>query len=139
MFTVIGDHHDEAVSHCSAKNLRRRGTSSRFLKPQHFEVYGTHVSTAPKHTNSLNFGKFLWHFRRQVGYNCRLVPAQDGHFFYTRSRLSALKNCALLFSTNFQFIFIFKESITQFSHWIVSCTFFSKILHSYLLNSRTVL
>ena len=36
-----------------------------------------------------------------------LVPAQDVQFFYTRSHLSALQNCALLFSTNFQFIFIF--------------------------------
>ena len=70
----------------------------------------------------------------------RIVPAQDGPFFYTRSHLSALQNCALLFSTNFKFIFIFIRCITQFSHWIVSCTiFFSKILHSYLLNSRTVL
>ena len=46
----------------------------------------------------------------------RLVPAQDGPFFYTRSHLSALQNCALLSSTNFQFIFIFKRCITQFSH-----------------------
>ena len=30
-----------------------------------------------------------------------LVPAQDVHFFYTLSHLSALQNCALLFSTNF--------------------------------------
>ena len=30
-----------------------------------------------------------------------LVPAQDIHFFYTRSHLSALQNCAVLFSTNF--------------------------------------
>ena len=58
--------------------------------------------------------------------NIRLVPPQDGPFFYTRSHLSALQNCALLFSTNFQFIFIFKKCITQFSHWIVSCTIFSK-------------
>ena len=57
-------------------------------------------------------GKFLYHC-------CRLVSAQDVHFFYTRSHLSALQNCALLFSTNFQFIFIFKKCITQFSHWIV--------------------
>ena len=41
----------------------------------------------------------------------RLVPAQDGPFFYTRSHLSALQNCALLFSTNFQFIFTFKNSL----------------------------
>ena len=31
----------------------------------------------------------------------RLVPAQDGPFFYTRSQLRALQNCALLFSINF--------------------------------------
>ena len=31
----------------------------------------------------------------------RLVPAQDVHFFYTRSHFSALQNCAVLFSTNF--------------------------------------
>ena len=33
--------------------------------------------------------------------NIRLGPAQDVHFFYTRSHLSALQNCALLLSTNF--------------------------------------
>ena len=37
-------------------------------------------------------------------------------FFYTRSHLSALQNCALLFSSNFQFIFIPKKCIIQFSH-----------------------
>ena len=35
-----------------------------------------------------------------------LVPAQEGHFFYTRSHLSALQNCALIFSIYFQFILI---------------------------------
>ena len=49
-------------------------------------------------------------------YRIRLVPAQDGPLSYTRSHLSALQNCALFFSTNFQFIFIFKECITQFNH-----------------------
>ena len=38
----------------------------------------------------------------------RLGPAQDVHFFLTRSHLSALKSRALIFSTNFQFIFTFK-------------------------------
>ena len=45
-----------------------------------------------------------------------LVPAQDGPFFYTRFHLSALPNCAVLFPTNFQIIFIFKKCTTQFSH-----------------------
>ena len=39
----------------------------------------------------------------------RLVPAQYGPFFYMRSHLSALQNCALIFSTNFHFIFTFKK------------------------------
>ena len=43
-----------------------------------------------------------------VSYQYRLVPSQDIHSFYTRSRLSALQSCALIFSTNFQFIFTFK-------------------------------
>ena len=35
-------------------------------------------------------------------WNCKkLAPAQNRHFFYTRSHLSALQNCALLYSTNF--------------------------------------
>ena len=45
-----------------------------------------------------------------------LVPAQDVHFFYTRSHLSALQNCEVLFSTNFQIIYIFNKCTTQFSH-----------------------
>ena len=40
-----------------------------------------------------------------------LVLAQDGPFLYTRSHLSAHQNCALLLSTNFPFIFIFKNSL----------------------------
>ena len=69
-----------------------------------------------------------------------LVPSQDGPFFFTRSHLSSLQNYALLFSTNFQFIFILKKCIEQFRHLIVLCTIsFSKILYKYLLNSRTVL
>ena len=38
-----------------------------------------------------------------------IFTAQDVHFFYTRSHLSALQNCALILSTNFQFIFTFKK------------------------------
>ena len=44
-------------------------------------------------------------------YLYRLVPAQDVHFFYTLSRLSALQNCALVFLTDFQFIFTFKNAL----------------------------
>ena len=37
-----------------------------------------------------------------------LCPAQDIHPFVTCSHLNALQSCALIFSTNFQFIFTFK-------------------------------
>ena len=49
-------------------------------------------------------------------YVLRLVLAQDVHFFYTHFHLSALQNCELIFSTNFQFIFTFKYCTAQFSH-----------------------
>ena len=58
----------------------------------------------------------IWNHLLMILYWKRLVPAQDRPFFYTRSHLSALQNCALLFSTDFQFIFIFKKSNTQFIH-----------------------
>ena len=38
----------------------------------------------------------------------RLVSSQDLQFFYTRSHFNALQNSALMFLTNFQFIFTFK-------------------------------
>ena len=49
-----------------------------------------------------------WHQSHPWICNNRLGPAQDVHFFYTCSHLSALKNCALIFSTNFQFILTYK-------------------------------
>ena len=67
-----------------------------------------------------------------------LVPAQDGPFFYTRSHLSALQNCAVLFSTKFHIIFILKECITQFSYWIVSCAIFFNILISMTVSENVV-
>ena len=77
----------------------------------------------------------IWNTTKLSSYyyfHIRLVPAQDGPFFYTRSHLSALQNCALLFSTNFQFIFLFKECITQLIHWIVSCTIFQKVFQVFI-------
>ena len=56
--------------------------------------------------------------------NYRLVPAQDGPFFYTRSHLSELQNCALLFSTNFQFIFILKNALHNLVIELCSTPFF---------------
>ena len=49
----------------------------------------------------------------------RLGPAQDVHFFYTRSHLSALQNCALILPNNCQFIFTFKYRTKQLSRLIV--------------------
>ena len=40
--------------------------------------------------------------------NYRIGPAQDVTFFYMGSHLSELQSCALIFSTMFDFIFIFK-------------------------------
>ena len=48
-----------------------------------------------------------------------LVPAQDGPFFYTLSHFSALQNCVILFSTNFQIILILKKCTTQFIYLIM--------------------
>ena len=66
--------------------------------------------TTWKYSQVLTFPqKKLW---SQITYGSiyyRLVPAQDGPFSYTRSHLSALQNCALLFSINFYIIFILKE------------------------------
>ena len=53
-------------------------------------ILNTRLWTSPKHFLKLSHVHQL-----------RLFPAQDVHFFYTRSHLSALQNCALLFSTNF--------------------------------------
>ena len=41
----------------------------------------------------------------------RLGPAQDVQFFYTPSHMSAIQNCALIVSTNFQFIFTIKNAL----------------------------
>ena len=66
--------------------------------------------------------------------NYRLVPAQDGPFFYTRSHLSALQNCALLYSTNFQFIFIFKNALHNLVIELCSAPFFFKNIAQILIN-----
>ena len=68
-----------------------------------------------------------------------LFPAQDVHFFYRRSHLSALQKYALLFSTNFQFIFIFKNALHNLVIELCNALLFSKIIYSYILTSRTVL
>ena len=55
-------------------------------------------------------------FQCQFVYSCMeqrycvmgLLQHKTFNFLYTRSHFSALQNCALIFSTNFQFIFIFK-------------------------------
>ena len=65
-----------------------------------------------KYQEQTNFDLLLQRFSlsfffKTVRLNIRLVPSQDVHLFYTYSHLSALQNCALIFSTNFQFIFIF--------------------------------
>ena len=43
----------------------------------------------------------VWFDQKAITNLIGLVPAQDVQFFYTRSHLSALQNCALIFSTTF--------------------------------------
>ena len=43
-----------------------------------------------------------------IGFHVGLVPGQDITFFYMGSLLSELQSCALIFSSNFYFIFAFK-------------------------------
>ena len=83
-------------------------TARRFL---------TAVMIQPAMTNKVdvNYGS-TYFYANTTRLVFRLVPAQDVHFFYTRSHFSALQNCALLLSTNFQFNFTFKKYTTQFSH-----------------------
>ena len=68
-----------------------------------------------------------------------LIPAQDVHFFYTRSHFSAIQNCALIFSTNFHFIFPLKKCTSQFSYLIVKCAKNIQMFLRLFINSRTVL
>ena len=56
----------------------------------------------------------------------RLVPAQDIPFIYTRSHLSALQNCALLLSTNFQFFSYLKNGLQTVVIELCSAQFFFK-------------
>ena len=46
-----------------------------------------------------------------VGNDVGIGPSQDVHFFYRRSHLSAPQTCALIFSTNFQFIFTLNSAL----------------------------
>ena len=48
-----------------------------------------------------------------------LGPAQDFQFFYTCSHLRALQSCALIYQLFFS---LFNYCLTQFSHWVFSCT-----------------
>ena len=50
----------------------------------------------------------------------RQGTTQDDPFFYTPSHLSELKRCKSIISTDFRFVFIFKQYTTFFSHLIVS-------------------
>ena len=53
----------------------------------------------------------MWEKSDDASFHLRLGPAQDVHFFYTRSYLSSLQNCAIILSTHFQSIFTFKNAL----------------------------
>ena len=54
------------------------------------------------------FCRFSFSFGGFGHFSIRVVPSRNVHFFYMCSHLSALQNCAFIFSTNFQFVFTFK-------------------------------
>ena len=110
-------------------------TSCHKSRRHHMGVTSTHVHVYHNHS-PYDFSNFIIseNFKSGILKECiniraatedagrkgdRLVLDQDFHFFYTRSHLSALQNCALIFSTNFQFNFTFKKRKTQFRHGIV--------------------
>ena len=70
----------------------------------------------------LFYGIINWQVNYDISHYFWLGQAQDIHFFYPLFHLSALRNCVLVFSTNFLLFFILKWRITQFSHSIVYCT-----------------
>ena len=62
---------------------------------------------------NVNFIQFdIFHIFDALTFYTRLGSAQDVHFLYMGSHLSALHSCTLIFSTNFQFIFTFKYCTT---------------------------
>ena len=63
--------------------------------------YDMIFAKADAYTSYDQFDKLTREFNIYYRYCIGIVPAQDFHFFYTRSRLSALQSCALFFSTNF--------------------------------------
>ena len=82
--------------------------------------------------------QYFFHMWQPIIVVCiRLVPAQDGPFFYTRYHLSALQNCALLFSANFQFIFIFKNALHNLFIELWSALFFKNIAQLFINFTRS--
>ena len=76
-------------------------------------------------------------YHGKFGHTLGLVPAQDVHFFYTRSHFSALQNCALIFSTNFQFIFTLKNALHNLAiELCIALKIFKKILRLFIKFTR---
>ena len=62
----------------------------------------------------------------------RLVPAQGGPFFYTRSHFSALQNYALLSSTNFSLFSYLKNALQNLVIGFWSVPFFKNIVQFFI-------
>ena len=68
----------------------------------------------PTHPYSfIAFTRKWWskYLSRNNTYQFGLVPAQDVHFFYTRSHLSALQDCALIFQAIFSLFSHLKNAL----------------------------
>ena len=106
--------YNHSTSLCTSENITSPtqylflivSTSTNTFRPYH--LHWNH------NTCSFSFKLILCEQHWIYHYNQRLNqhdPAHNIHFFYMRSHLSALQNCAFLISTNFQFNFTFKNAL----------------------------
>ena len=95
------------------------------LKEEEDSEWGAPSFAKPKpKTNHVRFLSDFWNLNRQLKRQPYPMPKirdmtcsiPRSPLFYTRFHLSTLQSCALIFSTNFQFIFTFKWCTTEFSH-----------------------
>ena len=98
----------ELLCRIRSNNMQPPPLSQNSVCAQHWKLYNT-IDSAPAQIVRFRFSTQpcpVMSLRSKW-----LVTAQDVHFFYTRSHLSVLQNCALLFSTNFSLFLHFKDAL----------------------------
>ena len=73
------------------------------------------IIVQPKFTHNLGLLSIIWFTILLTRGGIRLGPAQDVHFFYTRSHLGALQKCALLYQPIFSLLSHLKYAIHNLS------------------------